>query len=759
MRAWARLKANLRGLLTSRPCPGFLISLLVALPATFPLFRPGFFISHDGLFHLYRLAALDQAVHAGEFYPRWFPDFAFGYGYPVLNFYSPLSYYLSELPHLLGMGYVAALKFAFAAGLILSGLTMYLWVRGWLNHWGALLASAVYVYFPYHLADAYVRGALAESLAFVFFPLILWCFFCYFAEGRTGHVMAGGASYALLILTHNLSAWIFTPVLLAYLILLSLTGPRDKQRLCQSFGALLLGLGLAAFYWLPILGEGQWVHLREDFNSTGYQRHLVPLTETISPFLIYRYFPDQGVKAEHPLGLVAAISLILGALAAAWSWQRHRGPWHSHAVFLGLVALGSVFMVSLPSLLIWKLFQPFLSMLQYPWRFMALHALGVAGVSAALGLVFKADTSSLDDRRPWLERLAVALTFVILLVPFITSSLWRLPMASLPVGSEDDLTARMWAQDATAGQIGATWTAEYLPVWVEEERWAIPRPRAGRSDAEFLDSKVSSCSLTSLSYSQVQLELEAAGNTDLIFHQFYYPAWNARIDGQAVPVLPMGKLGLAAIAVPAGRHKVDFRYDATLFVKLGGWLSVLALLAFVAHSARRSPKAVISLVTAGLALALVMAMHRRGFEAPSVLPRDAKLGEEVRLVGLSLNNARLRPGETLRVKLVWLALKPTREDLKAFVHLLSIPAGRLVGQHDGDPVGGYTPTSRWYPGEIVLDEHDITMPKDLSPGKYRLIAGLYRFPTLDRLKVSAGSDSVGDDAIDLGQVEVIGTRP
>ncbi len=758
MRAWARLRANLRGQPTSRSCPGFLLSLLVALPATFPLFRPGFFTSHDGLFHLYRLAALDQAVHAGEFYPRWFPNFAFGYGYPVLNFYSPLSYYLSELPHLLGMGYVTALKFAFAAGLLLSGLTMYLWVRSWLNHWGALLASVVYVYFPYHLADTYVRGSLAESLAFVFFPLILWCFFCYFSEGRTGHAMAGGVSYAFLILTHNLSAWIFTPVLLAYLILLSLTGPQGKQRFCRSLGALVLGLGLAAFYWLPVLGEGQWVHLREDFNSTGYQRHLVPLTETISPFLIYRYFPDQGVKAEHPLGLVAAISLILGALAAAWSWQRHRGPWHSHAVFLGLVALGSVFMVSLPSLLIWKLLQPFLSMLQYPWRFMALPALGVAGVSATLGLVFQADPSSLDDRRPWLERLA-ALALLLFLALLITSSLRKLPMASLPVGSENDLTAKMWAQDTTVGQIGATWTAEYLPIWVGEERWAIPRPRAERSDAEFVESKVSRCFLTALSYSRIELELEATGNTDLVFHQFYYPAWNAHIDGQAAPVLPAGKLGLAAITVPAGRHKIDFRYEATAFVKLGGGLSVLALLAFVVRLARRSPKTVISLVTVGLALVLAMAMHRRGFETPSISPRDAKLGEEVRLVGLSLNNARLRPGETLRVKLVWLALKPTREDLKVFVHLLSIPAGRLVGQHDGDPVGGYTPTSRWYPGEIILDDHDITTPKNLSPGKYRLIAGLYRFPTLDRLKVSEGFDSVGDDAVDLGQVEVIGTRP
>ena len=47
----------------------------------------------DGLFHLQRVRALAEALRVGVLYPRWFPDFAFGYGYPVLNFYAPAFYY------------------------------------------------------------------------------------------------------------------------------------------------------------------------------------------------------------------------------------------------------------------------------------------------------------------------------------------------------------------------------------------------------------------------------------------------------------------------------------------------------------------------------------------------------------------------------------------------------------------------------------------------------------------------------------------
>lgn len=42
--------------------------------------------THDGLIHMRRIRALADALRAGVLYPRWFPDYSFGYGYPVLNY-------------------------------------------------------------------------------------------------------------------------------------------------------------------------------------------------------------------------------------------------------------------------------------------------------------------------------------------------------------------------------------------------------------------------------------------------------------------------------------------------------------------------------------------------------------------------------------------------------------------------------------------------------------------------------------------------
>ena len=121
---------------------------LLSLPAVWRLVTTPFFASDDGLFHLYRVAALDEALRQGVLYPRLFPSFAFGYGQAVLSYYGPLTYYVAEWLHLLGASVPYALKWTFALGYALSGYAAFVLARQFASPLPALVGAVAYMYFP-----------------------------------------------------------------------------------------------------------------------------------------------------------------------------------------------------------------------------------------------------------------------------------------------------------------------------------------------------------------------------------------------------------------------------------------------------------------------------------------------------------------------------------------------------------------------------------------------------------------------------------
>ena len=119
---------------TAGPLRWLLLTLLL-VPATWPLWLPHLQATHDGLHDLTRFFELDTALRGGTFYPRWFPHMGFLYGFPVLHYYAPLTYYLDEVVILLGDGVLAAFEWTLGLGLVAAGWTMYLFARRWGKRW------------------------------------------------------------------------------------------------------------------------------------------------------------------------------------------------------------------------------------------------------------------------------------------------------------------------------------------------------------------------------------------------------------------------------------------------------------------------------------------------------------------------------------------------------------------------------------------------------------------------------------------------
>ena len=63
-----------------------------------------------------------------------------------------------------------------------------------------------------------------------------------------------------------------------------------------------------------------------------------------------------------------------------------------------------------------------------------------------------------------------------LLLVIMVYGLVDLPREKLPLGDEQVTVKRMWKEDFAARQVGATWTAEYVPVWVKADRSVVGLP-------------------------------------------------------------------------------------------------------------------------------------------------------------------------------------------------------------------------------------------------------------------------------------------
>ncbi|PIZ58125.1 hypothetical protein COY20_04180, partial [Candidatus Shapirobacteria bacterium CG_4_10_14_0_2_um_filter_40_12] len=90
----------------------FIFLLLMVIPATIALFKPGFYGASDEM-HIAWLQQMDQAIVEGQIPPRYVSDLSFGFGYPLFNFISPLPYYVGEIFHFLGLSFVYSIKMVF----------------------------------------------------------------------------------------------------------------------------------------------------------------------------------------------------------------------------------------------------------------------------------------------------------------------------------------------------------------------------------------------------------------------------------------------------------------------------------------------------------------------------------------------------------------------------------------------------------------------------------------------------------------------
>ena len=133
-------------------------------------------------------------------------------------------------------------------------------------------------------------------------------------------------------------------------------------------------------------------------------------------------------------------------------------------------------------------------------------------------------------------------------------------------------------------------------------------------------------------------------------------------------------------------------------------------------------------------------------------PVGAVFGGQIRLRGFALLTPSPASGEILQLRLTWEALQPIERRYKVFIHIVDA-RGRIVGQHDSEPVGGTRLTTLWQVGEVIEDPYGVLVVPGTPPGEHTLRVGLYGLEDGRRLEVTSGGSGL-PDAVDLATLTV-----
>ena len=442
----------------------FVLLLLLTLPTLLPFFNPKFFYTQDHIF-IARLQQMSVALSDGYFPVRWAPDLRFGE--PLFNFYAPLPFYLGAVIKLLGFNFIWVAKILFMLSSILSAITMYIFCRKLFSSKAAFLAAALYTYAPYRAVDLYVRGALSEAWAFIFFPLIFYTSLLLSEKRNFTNVIFLAFSLAGLMLTHNVTTIMFLPFLglwWSYLIL------RQKNwRIIFLFiFSFIVALSLSAFFLLPALFERDLIQTK--YLIVGYfdfRAHFVAFKQLFSTFWGYGsslWGLDDGLSFQ--VGLVHWAVLIL---ALGLTIFRKEKKLLLLPIFLGGSFLFSLFLQHNRSAFIWEAI-PLMAFIQFPWRFLAISIFLISIAGAIL-------TDYLKSTFRWV--------FLILISAVILFNLQYFR----PKEYVDDKFFDKFLNEESMHQ-GVDLTKDYLPVWVKTtETEYFDKPKAEKGEIKVLDFK------------------------------------------------------------------------------------------------------------------------------------------------------------------------------------------------------------------------------------------------------------------------------
>lgn len=543
----------------------FLIGLVLTFSLLWPLFAAPFFAHHDDI-HVIRLYEMDKCIKDGQIPCRWVPDMGNLYGYPLFNYYAPLPYYFGELFYSLTNNLILSVKIMFATAFLGSFIFMYFLSRKFWGQLGGSVSALFYSFAPYHAVDFYVRGAMGEMWALMFFPAIFWSYTKLEEDTKISNLLLPTLFIAGLITSHNLSAMIFLPICIVWLLILYLK-QKNRKFLWVSVISIILGLILSAFYLLPVIFEKNLVHV--ETTTVGYFSYTEHFKGLRRLFLDRNWGFGPSVRVvpggerdnfPYQIGWIHLVGWLLALISAKVLWKKNR--WFSWVIiFSSSIILLSIFMIHPRSEFVWKLIEP-LKYLQFPWRFLILIIFVISFISGSIFMI--------------LQKKKLLFILMITLVTLFNFSYFK-PEKFLYVNDQQLLSGQSWDKLIQRS------IYDFLPIFASEPpaKLAASRYQILTGDTQVFDFKEHTNGF----------KFSTKTNTHSIIRisQYYFPDWKIFVDGKEAKFeYKNNSLGLMTIILGEGNHSIEGKLFDTPVRSIANLLSLVGfgtvILLFTAQS-------------------------------------------------------------------------------------------------------------------------------------------------------------------------------
>ena len=355
-----------------------------------PLLWGGVFDGHDMLFHLNRIEGIASGLRCGQFPVRIHASTLLGYGYAASEFYPELFLYIPAILRNMGVSLCASVR-VFEAGInLLAALSCYVSAKAVFDsRRTAVGASVLYTLCVYRLVNLYTRATLGESLAMIFFPLIIWSLYevlrrddgkwPLLALGMTGVCMSHLLSTLFSVLFCAIAAVFSLPKLM-----------REKHRFLAILKAAAITVLCCVWFYVPMM----------QYSGDGVSTSVVldAQENVLQPGGFFVAFAGD-MNADIPedfaytIGVVPGLALLVGcALLLVRRYAQGKAAMDGKdRVALALGALGVVALLGATNAFPWELvcslrrpFSTFFKQIQFPWRLVGV-AVPMMSMAAAWG--------------------------------------------------------------------------------------------------------------------------------------------------------------------------------------------------------------------------------------------------------------------------------------------------------------------------------------------------------------------------------------